>query len=170
MSRELNRDIFGDMNAAIKPNAEKKKSTIEAPVSAEDMKLFGFQVESMSRKLKDLESKFEVLASKCDELTSSTKLKFERVQAHFQRQGESMTSNFRETNSKVATIATKLNERKLHEINIKEMVERHQQVVQAFELRLQQMQKVITEQEYQLMNSRAELKDALKELAKIKKL
>jgi chromosome segregation ATPase len=168
MSRELNRDIFGELNSTQRP-AQRPHAESAPAVSAEDLKIMSYQVESLSKKLKEFESKFEVLGSRWDEIAASTKLRFERIQSHFQRQGEAIQSNFREVHSKVAQMGTKLNEKRMSEASIKEMVERHSSVVQSFEVRLNQMQKVLSEQELQLLNSRAELKDAQKELARLKK-
>jgi hypothetical protein len=64
---------------------------------------------------------------------------------------------------------SRLNERKLSENVVKEMVDRHGQVVQTFETRLQQFQKVMADQEMQLMHARSELKQALLELERLKK-
>ena len=168
MSRELNRELFGEpLSAATRPNFRSSAET--APASVEDLKIVSFQVDTLNKKLKEFEAKLEMLGSRWDEFSGSSKLRFERIQGHFQRQGETIQSSFRDVHTKVATIASKMNERKMSDIAIKEMVERHQQVVQTFEAKLQQLQKLMSEQEFQLMNSRSELKDALKELAKLKR-
>jgi chromosome segregation ATPase len=168
MSRELNRELFGEKQS---PSSSRQiaKADGPAPASGEDLKMVSFQVDSLNRKLKEYESKLEILSSRWDELSGSSKLRFERIQSHFQRQSEVIQNSFRDVHSKVATIASKLNERKMADTNIREMVDRHQQVVQTFEVRLQQVQKVLSEQELQLMNSRSELKDALKELERLKR-
>jgi hypothetical protein len=63
-----------------------------------------------------------------------------------------------------------VNERKVSEGVVKEMVERQSSLIQTFEVRMQQLQRVISEQELQLMNARSELKEALQELSRLKKL
>ena len=101
--------------------------------------------------------------------TGVSKLRFERIQGHFQRQAEGIQASFRDIHSKVATVAGRINERKMSDGAITDLIQRHQQVVQTFEVRLQQLQKVMSEQELQLMNSRSELKEALKELDRLKR-
>jgi chromosome segregation ATPase len=169
MSRELNRDLFGTpANSMPRPNA--RSSAEVAPMATiEDLKLMSFQIDTLSKKLKEYEAKTESLASRWDEFSASSKLRFERIQGHFQRQGEAIQSSFRDVHAKVATIASRINERKMADVSIQQMVERHQQVVQSFDARLHQLQKVLSEQELQLMNSRSELKEALKELALLKR-
>lgn len=169
MSRELNRDIFGDISTMVQARTQRPTAEALPTVSPEDLKIMGYQLDSIQKKMKEYESKLEVLASRWDEVSASSRLRFERIQSHFQRQGEAIQANFKDVHSKVATIAGKVSERKVNEASISEMIERHQAVVQTFDARLQQMQKVISEQELQLMSSRSELKEALKELAKLKR-
>jgi chromosome segregation ATPase len=134
----------------------------------EDVKLLSYQVETVMRKIKEFESRMETLASKWDEFSSTAKLRFERIQGSFQRQTETMQSNFRDIHSKIATVASRTNERKMSETSTQEMMERHQQVVQSFEVRLQALQKSMSEQEYQLLSTKSEMRDVLKEIAKLK--
>lgn len=174
MPRELNRELFGNLSQAKEQpgNGESgwQRNGVPQNVSMEEFKILSFHVDNLNRKLKEMESKVETLASRLSESMSSSKLRFERVQGHFQRQGEMIQTNFRDVSSKVAQLTSRVNERKLAETSMKEMVDRHQQMVQTFEARLTQVQKVISEQELQLMNSRAELKDCMKELARLKRL
>ncbi len=58
----------------------------------------------------------------------------------------------------------------MSDAKIQELVDRHNQLVQSFEVRITQMQKVMAEQEMQLMTSRSELKEAQRELARMKRL
>lgn len=176
MSRELNRDLFGEPTAI--PTSQNSRPIVrksEMPtmgslgsVSSEDVKLLGHQVDMMMKKIKEFESRMETLASKWDEFSSTAKLRFERIQGSFQRQAETMQSNFRDIHSKIATVASRTNERKMTETTTQEMMERHNQMVHSFEVRLQALQKTMSEQEYQLMSTKSEIKDVLKEISKLK--
>lgn len=171
MSRELNRELFGE--PAQKPvaprSAPPRPSTEMAAATTEDLNVVGFQIQSVVRKLKEFESKLELITSKSDELSAMSKLRFERIQGHFQRQAEGFQATVRDIHSKIATVASRINERKMSDATIADMVERHQQLVQTFEVRLQQLQKVMSEQELQLVSSRAELRAAMKELERLKR-
>lgn len=169
MSRELNRDLFGEPASTqlpSRPMTKRPEPTMTA--TNEDVKLLSYQVETVMRKIKEFESRMETLASKWDEFSSTAKLRFERIQGSFQRQTETMQSNFRDIHSKIATVASRTNERKMSETSTQEMMERHQQVVQSFEVRLQALQKSMSEQEYQLLSTKSEMRDVLKEIAKLK--
>jgi|GEM_PF-1310592 len=96
----------------------------------------------------------------------SDKNRIEKMQAHLQRQYETIQTAFREMQTVVKTLAS--NQARNHEESVHELVERQHQVMQSFELRLQQAQKLISEQELQTMNSRAELKETLKEIQKLR--
>ncbi len=165
MNRELNKGLF--------PSVEKKNSQPqnegESSISKEDLRVLSFQIENLWQKVKELEPKVEKVQSRVHELGSSSKVRFERVQNHFQRQGEMVQGQFGDMHAKIAQLLSKVNESRVSETRIQEMVDRHQQVVQSFEARLQQLKKLVTEQELQLSASRSELKDALKEISRLKK-
>lgn len=166
MSRELNRDLFP---------SEKKPSQIEAQgeeaaASKEDLRVLSYQIETLWKKVKEMDPRLERTQTRVQELSSSCKLRFERVQSHLQRQAEGTQGQFGDMHAKVAQLLSKVNETRLAENRIQEIVDRHQQVVQSFEARLQQLKKIVSEQELQLSASRSELKDALKEISRLKRL
>lgn len=166
MARELNRDLFGSSNkieeGVIQP-------TSPAYAKADEVRVLHLHIEALSKRIKEFESRTEVLNTKVEDVVKQNKQRFERVQGHFQRQNEMVQNGFNDINAKMAQVVSRVNERKISENAIKEMVDRHAQLVQSFEVRMQQMQRVISEQELQLMNSRNELKEALHELARLKK-
>jgi ATP-dependent helicase/DNAse subunit B len=108
-------------------------------------------------------------ATRIEEVVTQNRQRFERVQATFKNQTEMLQSAMSDVHNKIAQVVSRLNERKISEGVVKEMVDRHGQVVQAFETRLQQFQKVMSDQELQLMHARSELKTALHELERLKK-
>src|ERR1700733_5906545 len=130
MSRELTHDLFGELPTLLQKTNPRPLTEVAAVATTEDLKFVGFQVDGMSRKLKEFESKLELMSSKMDEFSATNRLRFERIQGHFQRQTEAIQSNFRDVHQKIATVASRINERKLSDANITDMVERHQQLVQ----------------------------------------
>lgn len=173
MARELNRELFGSRmgaEAEAAHPAAQNQSAQPHYAKAEDIRTLYLHVESVSKRLKEFETYVEQMRTKVDSVTEQSKMRFERVQGHFQRQTEMVQTSFGDIHTKIAQVVSRLNERRLSENVVKEMVDRHSQAVQAFEVRLQQVQKVISEQELQLMNARSELKGALQELAKLKRL
>lgn len=166
MARELNRDLFGGG-----PRAEESPAPLATPAfaKADELRVLHLHVEALSKRMKEFESRTELMTTKVDDVVKQNKQRFERVQGHFQRQSEMVQNGFNDINAKLAQVVSRVNERKVSENAIKEMVDRHAQLVQSFEVRMQQLQRVLSEQELQLMNARNELKEALHELARLKK-
>lgn len=140
------------------------------PAKAEDVRILFLHIENLNKRLKELEARMESNTAKVDEVTAQNKTRFERVQGHFQRQTELLKNGFADVHAKIAQVVSRVNERRVEEGVVKEMVERHAQVVQAFEVRLGQLQRVLSEQELQLMSARSELKEAMHEIARMKRL
>lgn len=170
MARELNRELFGPQ-----PGTGAELDPLSPPATqvfakADDLRAVHLHIETMSRRMKEFESRVESMFTKVEEMSAQNKQRFERVQGHFQRQNEMLRSSMMEVHNKIAQVVSRLNERKLSENVVKEMVDRHASVVQTFETRFNQFQKVMSDQEMQLMHARSELKQALQELDKLKRL
>ena len=176
MSRELNPDLFPEVKRVESPpDSEKGQGWARGEPSValakeEDLRILSGQVELIKRRLKEHESRMETANTRLNDFINAVKGKFDRVSGFAQRLEEFAKSGMNDLNLKQAQVLSKLNERKVSDAKIQELVDRHNQLVQSFELRLTQMQKVIAEQEIQLMSSRAELKEAQRELARIKRL
>jgi hypothetical protein len=169
MARELNRELFGGLasrESAESPNA----SPQPVYAKADEIRVLHLHIENLSKRMKEFESRVEVLTTRVEDMVTQNKQRFERVQGHFQRSSEMMQSGFADVNAKMAQVVSRVNERKVADGVVKEMVERQASLVQTFEVRMNQLQRVISEQEMQLMNARSELKDALGELSRLKKL
>lgn len=168
MARELNRELFGATRANETTASDGTREVSYA--KADEVRVLHLHIETMSKRLKEFESRLETMYTKTEELSKTNKQRFERVQGHFQSQNERIQSGFNDVNSKIAQVVSRVNERKVSEGVVKEMVERQASLIQTFEVRMQQLQRVISEQELQLMNARSELKEALQELSRLKKL
>lgn len=171
MARELNRDLFAtrpQVNQETGPgNGAPRPETF---AKADDVRMLHLHIESMNKRMKEFESRLETLHTKVEDMLKINKQRFERVQGHFQNQSELVKNAFADMHGKMAQVVSRVNERKVSDGVVKDMVDRSTQVVQGFEVRLQQLQRVISEQELQLTNARSQLKDALQELGRLKKL
>ncbi|NCN40086.1 hypothetical protein GW916_02445 [bacterium] len=170
MSRELNRDLFPSDKDSARKSVQGDTQVDEVAASKEDLRVLSYQIETLWKKVKEMDPRLERTQTRVQELSSSCKLRFERVQSHLQRQAEGTQGQFGDMHAKVAQLLSKVNETRLAENRIQEIVDRHQQVVRSFEARLTQLKKLVSEQELQLSASRAELKDALKEISRLKRL
>lgn len=170
MARELNTDLLNSLKG-METNSDSDLAPA-APkfAKADELRVAHLHIEALNKRIKEFESRVEVMAAKVDEMTAQNKIRFERVQGHFQRQTEMLTNGMSDMHSKLAKVVSRVNERRIEDNMVKEMVERHAHVVTAFEARMQQLQKVISEQELQLMGARSEIRAAIQEIARLKKL
>lgn len=169
MARELNRELFGNHQTR-EMAAGEGTAGATSYAKSDEVRVLHLHIENLNKRLKEFESRLETMFTKTEELNKTNKQRFERVQGHFQSQNERLQSGFNDVNQKIAQVVSRVNERKVSEGVVKEMVERQSSLIQTFEVRMQQLQRVISEQELQLMNARSELKEALQELSRLKKL
>ena len=170
MARELNKELFGNLGAYPERANEPTNGPQVAYAKADEVRVLHLHIENLSKRLKEFESRVETMQTRTDDMIGTNKQRFERVQGHFKAQNEQFQTGMLDINNKIAQVLSRVNERKVSENVIKEMIERHSSVVQTFEVRMQQLQKLISEQELQLINTRSELKSALQELSRLKKL
>lgn len=168
MPRELNPELFGTS----KPAPEPVSASPSQPkwLKEEDGKVIALRLEALRKKVKELEAALETQNGRQKDVQEGLKQRFERIQQHLQRQDTQMQSNSQDVHNKLAKIVSRLNERLTSDSKIEELMDRQQQVIQSFELRLSQMQKIINEQELMLAAARSELKEAQREITRLKRL
>lgn len=171
MSRELNKELFGLKSPTVqdKPVARTSTLPLEFEVREEDWRILKSHVEFLKKKSQELEAKVTGMETKNNELFQAAKTRIERLGAATQRLEEASKLKFQDVANKISGLVSKVTERKVADTKIEEMISRHNQAIQAFELRTQQLQKIISEQEMQIMNHRSALLEAQRELARLKR-
>jgi chromosome segregation ATPase len=182
MHRELNPHLFGSKSGGDKPAAstpgpfdpllpsQTSSGMPKIPNSIPpEVKQLETQVQALKLQLQSSEKRSEVLIAQLQELSRSTTSRFERVSQALTRLESSAAQQFQEINSKYAGLASKVNERKVQDAKIQEMLDRHNLIVRNFENRLTHLQRVISEQEMHLLNASAALEDARQEIARLKR-
>ena len=76
----------------------------------------------------------------------------------------------RENHEKLATLYSKIKETQNSDFKFASLIERHNQIVQSFELRLTQSQRLIENQAVQLTKQQDLIDDARRQLEKLKRL
>ncbi|MCB0408399.1 MAG: hypothetical protein KDD34_09360 [Bdellovibrionales bacterium] len=175
MSREIHRDLFGgSLRPSNDTNTPQKSPSVgfspSFEVREEDWRLVIHQLEQLKRKNQDLESKLEALSSRTMDLLRGAKTRIERVGAATQRVEEAVKLKFQEVAGKVSMLTSKVTERKVADAKIEELIERHNLALQNFELRTQQLQKLISEQQMQLMGYKSTLSEAQREISRLKRI
>ena len=131
-----------------------------------DLQIFSMKMDSMQKQIKELESKFELANGRVEEVTKASKLKFDSVQKAYKKMELYVTSRFQTHQSQFAEMSGKITSQKLRDIKIEELINRQNQMVQSFEARMGDMKKVISEQQYQILNLKGALKEAIRRLHK----
>jgi hypothetical protein len=154
------------MNKPVDPNLNRTRDLMlpdaVPTVSEDDLRILTYQMEVMQKRLreleyrKDFEAKVETLAARWEDFFTEAELRFEKVQSHLQKQHESYRIQFRDMQSKVAKIIGWANERKKVDGSWYELVEQQQQTLQSIEARMQQWQKLVSDQELQKLNSNSD--------------
>lgn len=168
MPRELNPELFGSPKPATEPVAVSPSQP--KWLKEEDGKVLALRLEALRKKVKELEAALETQNGRQKDVQEGLKGRFDRIQQHMQRQDSQIQANSQDVHNKLAKIVSRLNERLTSDSKIEELMDRQQQVIQSFELRLSQMQKIINEQELMLAAARSELKEAQREITRLKRL
>ncbi len=180
MARELNKDLFADQptESLQAVSAPKLGPAVGAPqwaapqappfLKEEDWKILLSQVEQLKRRQKEQEAQIDTMNNRMTEVISGMKVRFERLMGVTQRLEEFVKTSLQDIHAKFAGLSSRVAERKLSETKVQEMLDRHMNLVQQFDLRMNQVQKLVAEQELQLMNAKSALKETQKELIRLK--
>lgn len=173
MARELQPDIFGDLRPA--DMASEPSMALRLPWSSgerpapmpqtpsfmreEDWRTLVGQVDQLKKRMSEVESSQMQVQNRQNELIQATKVRIERVMGSCQRMDEVVKSFTTELADKMSAMQLRLNERKLADHKVQELVDRHTSMIQTYEVRLSALQKLLSEQEMLLMNARAALQE-----------
>ena len=122
-----------------------------------DVKNLEHQIATLKVALIQMEKRTESLSGKMEELGRTVHTRMERFSQAIHRMEETQNQQFQDTTGKFVQMATKVNERRVNDGKIHEMIDRHNTIVRNFENRLLSLQRVISEQEMALHNAQAAL-------------
>ena len=175
MHRELNPELFGvkslhddapfGLGSAAKGTGTDLRLSAQAAL---EMKSVEAQIHQLRLQLQASEKRNELLTQQFQEFVRASTSRFERTHHTLQRLESAMVQQVNELNAKYSGVSSKVNERKVQDAKVQEMIDRHNNIVRSFENRLTHMQRVLSEQEMQLHNSQAALEEARHELARLK--
>ncbi len=109
-----------------------------------------------------------------NEMSKNFNSRFERNQnsiaQHEQHIGQIQQMGVREMQQKISDLQVRFGERKSIDMKIQEMVDRHNNVIHNFEVRLGQVQRLVAEKEAQFVAAQTALNDAKMEISRLKRL
>ncbi len=181
MHRELNPQLFGNQTpiekmgqpvdptkpaAGIMGRSESPQSNKQIPYPAIDVKAIEHQINTLKVALLQMEKRTDSLSMKMEELGRTTHGRLERFSQAILRMEEVQNQQNQENAGRAAQIMAKVNERKVSDSKVQELVDRHNTIIRNFENRLLSLQRLVSEQEMALHNATAALEEARAELAK----
>jgi chromosome segregation ATPase len=191
MHRELNPNLFGSQNPVDKiassadlshslghgsgqPSAGILGRNLAAeakgvPYPPNEFKGLEHQVATLKMELSRADRRAEAMATKLDELGKLVHGRLERFSQAIVRAEEIHSQAQQDTTSKLAQINGKVNERRVTDGKIQELIDRHNTIIRNFENRLHSLQRVVSEQEMALHNSQAALEEARAEISKLRR-
>lgn len=169
MNKELNPDLFGERKI-VRQQAPEKTTYAASTGTAENAHLNIdrqiFELRSQSQQTNEQISK---MIAGINELTKSSNVKFDRLQQALSRLEQNHNGLAYETGQKVTHLSQKLIERKSLDQKIQEMVDRHNNIVKSFEVRMNHLQKLLAEKDAQVIAAHAALNEAKMEIARLKR-
>jgi chromosome segregation ATPase len=97
-------------------------------------------------------------------------MRLEKMAQHAKALENVQTSSLKDIHERLATAITRLNERRTTDAKIEEMLDRHNQIIQGFEMKLRTLQKTLADRESQILKTMALLEDARAEIMRLKRL
>jgi hypothetical protein len=123
---------------------------------------------------KRLEKKVEGLKVELTAKTEDTVKQSKQMTDMLSSRLGSLESRFetlsQELKGKLNSLSAKVTEKHMADLKTQALIDRHTQLLRQFESRVLQLQKVIEDQEFQILNYQAALEEARQELVKLKRL
>ena len=149
MSRTLNPQLFGQV----------------------DTPLVKVDVASLQQKqLREVEAQVDLMNQKLDRWAQIVEQKIQQLSAGQKVLAEQIKQLAETTAKQNAAMHSRLNERRVAEAKTQELFDRHNQLVNSFETRINHIQKVATEQELKLMNYQSTYEEVLREIRNLKRI
>lgn len=165
MAKELNFSFLG-----VQPPV-KKEAMIEVPVIEWIPQNKEISVDKTSNsKVEAAGKELEELKSQILENQNSTKLKMDRLQSTMQKWEQNYSDLTHEISSKMASLIQKINEQKKYDQKVQDIVDRHNNLLKGYEVRMNQLQKLLQQKESDYVEAHSALKEAKSEIARLKRL
>jgi hypothetical protein len=135
-----------------------------------DLKVLEAQMSQMRQMTAQFDRRLEQLQARFNELSRDTQGRLDRYGHQLLRLEDGISRLTEDTAQRFAQVVGKVNERKLQDSKVQEMLDRHNILVRNFENRLAALQKLTSDQEQALLSAHAALEDARAELARLKRI
>ncbi len=161
MQKELNPELFGESGA--------KSRVFDAPAS-NHLNVLEQKIMETRSQIHQLADNLGKVVSQINEFIKGSQVKFDRLQQAVQKLEQNDQMVMADSTQKISALHTRLGERKSMDYKIQEMIDRHNSVLRSYEVRMAQLQKLVTEKEAQLLSAQATLNETKMEIARLKRL
>lgn len=197
MQRELNPNLFGRPSTVERAGDRSAERGVDAfgagtihggahsgphsgmtssqrPVRSEsylpnDVKELELQVQTLKTQMQAMERKIETLNHQLVDAINAYTGRFDRQSQGLAKLEQMQTEGIHELSNRVANLVGKMNERRIQDLKVTEMLDRHNIIVQNFENRLTHMTRVLNDQERHILHSSALLEEARTEISRLKR-
>ncbi|MEN0057687.1 MAG: hypothetical protein AAGB31_02540 [Bdellovibrio sp.] len=167
MHKELNPELFGEKKAAKSPVLE---SAGALNASANNYLNTDRQIFELRAQNQALADQLNKVVGTVNELIKTSNIKFEKQSHLMSRLEQNHNGLALEAGQKITQIMQRVNERKSIDLKVQEMVDRHNNVIKSFEVRMNHLQKLLAEKEAQMISCQTALNEAKMEIARLKRL
>jgi chromosome segregation ATPase len=165
MQKELNPELFGAgpagttrFHEASPPSALRQNQQLEEKM-AEMRRQLQFSLDQMAG-----------MAQQVNEFIQISQGRLDRTQGAVKALESQAQMSQAESAQKFTNLHQRLNERKSMDAKMQELIDRHNQVLRSYEVRMSQLQHLVSEKEHQMAQAQALLNEAKMELARLKRL
>ena len=176
MQKELNPELFGTFNTTSTVtgdnlnNGGRFMEGSSQKMWADMMEQSELRVAGLTHDMREIKQQMKDLITQFSELFKNTQSRMDRLQQAIQKLDANDHLLAQEISNRVGQLHSRIGERKQLDMKMQEMVDRHNSVLKSFEVRLQHMQKILSEKEGQLLQTTAALNDAKMEISRLKRL
>jgi len=116
-----------------------------------------------------LQDQMTRMGTQLTENSKSQQVKFDRLGQSLTRIDQNHSEMIREINERLATVNSKLAERKAYDFKAQEVIEQQAQMLKTYEARITKLQKILSEKEAQISTLSDTLNEAKMELTRTKR-
>lgn len=161
MQKELNPQLFGESSA----KSRVVEKTLPPPTLHLEQKLA-----ETKQQVAHLTEALQKVVGQVNEAMKNTHGKMERLSSAIHKLEQNDQALIQEASDKISQLNAKINDRKSMDTKMQELVDRHNNILRTFEVRLNHMQMLLNEKDAQLISSQAALNEAKMEIARLKRM
>ena len=135
-----------------------------------DMRVLEAQVLQIKAVLAQYDRRMDQMAAQIGEMNRDSQGRLDRYGQQLMRLEDGIQRLTADTSNRLAALAGRVNERKVSDSKLQDLIDRHNLLVRNFENRLSSLQKLASDQEQALLSAFAALEDARADLARLKRI